>query len=124
MAIRGGIITPGNVTRYVHPSSACISIQAPSNSSRIVGSYSASTHLTCQIKRKLTDRMSFCKPMFIQTLRASYAAVTWEKKTLRKSCEINGAGGGNRTHGLGIMRPSLYHCATPALGNSLCYGFI
>ena len=21
----------------------------------------------------------------------------------------NGAGGGNRTHGLGIMRPSLYH---------------
>ena len=32
-----GIITPGNVTRYVHPSSACISIQAPSNSSRIVG---------------------------------------------------------------------------------------
>ncbi len=22
---------------------------------------------------------------------------------------INGAGGGNRTHGLGIMRPSLYH---------------
>ena len=28
-----GIITPENVTRYVHPSSACISIQAPSNSS-------------------------------------------------------------------------------------------
>jgi hypothetical protein len=22
---------------------------------------------------------------------------------------FNGAGGGNRTHGLGIMRPSLYH---------------
>jgi hypothetical protein len=22
---------------------------------------------------------------------------------------LNGAGGGNRTHGLGIMRPSLYH---------------
>jgi hypothetical protein len=26
-----------------------------------------------------------------------------------KSFEFNGAGGGNRTHGLGIMRPSLYH---------------
>ena len=26
-----------------------------------------------------------------------------------KSFQINGAGGGNRTHGLGIMRPSLYH---------------
>ena len=22
---------------------------------------------------------------------------------------VSGAGGGNRTHGLGIMRPSLYH---------------
>ena len=22
---------------------------------------------------------------------------------------VHGAGGGNRTHGLGIMRPSLYH---------------
>jgi hypothetical protein len=28
---------------------------------------------------------------------------------IAKSTEINGAGGGNRTHGLGIMRPSLYH---------------
>ena len=26
-----------------------------------------------------------------------------------KSRRKNGAGGGNRTHGLGIMRPSLYH---------------
>jgi hypothetical protein len=26
-----------------------------------------------------------------------------------KPFEFNGAGGGNRTHGLGIMRPSLYH---------------
>jgi hypothetical protein len=26
-----------------------------------------------------------------------------------KSIEMNGAGGGNRTHGLGIMRPSLFH---------------
>jgi hypothetical protein len=26
-----------------------------------------------------------------------------------KVFKINGAGGGNRTHGLGIMRPSLYH---------------
>jgi hypothetical protein len=27
----------------------------------------------------------------------------------RTVAEKNGAGGGNRTHGLGIMRPSLYH---------------
>jgi hypothetical protein len=31
------------------------------------------------------------------------------RKKANKSEEINGAGGGNRTHGLGIMRPSLYH---------------
>ncbi len=31
-----------------------------------------------------------------------------EKSTIKHWLEI-GAGGGNRTHGLGIMRPSLYH---------------
>jgi hypothetical protein len=28
---------------------------------------------------------------------------------LRIATRYSGAGGGNRTHGLGIMRPSLYH---------------
>ena len=41
-------------------------------------------------------------------------SVTYVLGTLCYPCvragpETNGAGGGNRTHGLGIMRPSLYH---------------
>jgi hypothetical protein len=32
-----------------------------------------------------------------------------KRQDTAKCNEINGAGGGNRTHGLGIMRPSLYH---------------
>ena len=38
-----------------------------------------------------------------------YAADTRDAKKSAKYFKINGAGGGNRTHGLGIMRPSLYH---------------
>ena len=38
-----------------------------------------------------------------------YAVVTRLGRNLSKYFKINGAGGGNRTHGLGIMRPSLYH---------------
>src|SRR5439155_26393860 len=38
-----------------------------------------------------------------------------------EGCGKSGAGGGNRTHGLGIMRPSLYHCATPAKSSPLSY---
>jgi len=32
-----------------------------------------------------------------------------EKEMLPQAIDLIGAGGGNRTHGLGIMRPSLYH---------------
>ena len=32
-----------------------------------------------------------------------------EQNALAEVVDLIGAGGGNRTHGLGIMRPSLYH---------------
>jgi hypothetical protein len=32
-----------------------------------------------------------------------------EQAMLAQAADLIGAGGGNRTHGLGIMRPSLYH---------------
>ena len=44
-----------------------------------------------------------------EAARFGYAAVTSQREYRFKYFRINGAGGGNRTHGLGIMRPSLYH---------------
>jgi hypothetical protein len=41
--------------------------------------------------------------------KLGYAAATSDAGNDANSFGINGAGGGNRTHGLGIMRPSLYH---------------
>src|SRR6202035_6020439 len=49
---------------------------------------------------------------------AGFERAGQETENRIKSSGCNGAGGGNRTHGLGIMRPSLYHGATPAKRDS------
>jgi hypothetical protein len=56
-------------------------------------------------KNEANSRSLFCT-IFNGKIEAKIRGKTLNRV---KSFEINGAGGGNRTHGLGIMRPSLYH---------------
>jgi putative oxidoreductase len=58
-----------------------------------------------RMQLRLDSRLAHCEISGIKRKRL----ISSESGSRAKSFEINGAGGGNRTHGLGIMRPSLYH---------------
>ena len=74
---------------------------APVNFSRGAGSSDASERVAGTIKCAVSREAGDCQ---VLAESMSAPAAVW-----RKDRSSLGAGGGNRTHSLGIMRPSLYH---------------